>query len=190
LIKQITGGDPITARFMRQDFFTYQPQFKMKIASNNKPRLKSVDEAMTARMNLMPFVVTIPAGERDPELAEKLKAEWPGILAWMVEGCLAWQRDGLAPPPAVIAATRDYLASENNLQTFIDECCVQAEWTSIKALFFRWMEWVERSNEIGGTRNDFIAALETAGYQKRRRESGVGFLGLGLNPNWHRSDPM
>jgi putative DNA primase/helicase len=90
-IKQLTGGDRIAARFMRQDFFTYQPAFKLIIAGNHKPSLRSVDEAIRRRFHLVPFAVTIPEHERDLELTKKLKAEWPGILAWIIQGCVEWQ---------------------------------------------------------------------------------------------------
>lgn len=99
---------------MRQDFFTYQPQFKLLIAGNHKPTLRGVDEALRRRFHLIPFAVTIPAPERDADLAEKLKSEWGGILAWAIEGCLQWQRIGLAPPPAVTGATAEYLDSEDS----------------------------------------------------------------------------
>jgi putative DNA primase/helicase len=85
-IKQLTGGDTVSARFMRQDFFEYRPTFKLFIAGNHKPSLRSVDEAIRRRFHLIPFAVTIPPEERDGELAEKLRAEWPGILAWMIAG--------------------------------------------------------------------------------------------------------
>ena len=81
---------------MRQDYFEFTPQFKLVIAGNHKPGLRSVDEAIRRRFNLIPFTVAIPPAERDERLTEKLKAEWPGILAWMIEGCLDWQRHG--PP--------------------------------------------------------------------------------------------
>ena len=93
-IKQLTGDDVIRARFMRQDFFTYEPQFLLMVYGNNKPGLKSVDDAIRRRIKLTPFAVKISEAERDKELQEKLKAEWPGILAWMIEGCLVWQRGG------------------------------------------------------------------------------------------------
>ena len=99
-IKQLTGGDTVAARFMRQDFFEYRPAFKLIIAGNHKPSLRSVDEAIRRQFHLIPFAVTIPPEERDADLAEKLKAEWPGILAWLVEGCLEWQTEGLRPPTA------------------------------------------------------------------------------------------
>src|SRR6185437_4865978 len=90
-IKTLTGGDKIAARFMRQDFFEFLPQFKLVIAGNHKPGLRSVNEAIRRRFNLIPFTVTIPADERDEMLSDRLREEWPGILAWMVEGCVDWQ---------------------------------------------------------------------------------------------------
>jgi putative DNA primase/helicase len=89
-IKSLTGGEKIAARFMRQDFFEYAPQFKPIIAGNHKPGLRSVDEAIRRRFNPIPFTVTIPPEERDETLPEKLKSELPGILAWMITGCTDW----------------------------------------------------------------------------------------------------
>jgi putative DNA primase/helicase len=86
----MTGGDKMTAPFMRQDFFDFLPKFKLWITGNHKPRLNNVDEAMRRRMLLVPFLVQIPVEERDPDLPEKLKAEWPAILRWCLDGCLEW----------------------------------------------------------------------------------------------------
>ena len=83
--------------------FTFMPTFKLAIAGNNKPSLRSVDEAIRRRFHLIPFTITIPAEERDRELTEKLKAEWPGILSWLIEGCLEWQTEGLRPPQVVLS---------------------------------------------------------------------------------------
>jgi putative DNA primase/helicase len=122
-IKQLTGGDTVAARFMRQDFFEYRPAFKLVIAGNHKPSLRSVDEAIRRRFHLIPFAVTVPPEERDPDLAEKLKEEWPGILAWLIEGCLEWQTEGLSPPKAVLDATAAYLSAEDSLSAWIDDTC-------------------------------------------------------------------
>jgi putative DNA primase/helicase len=97
-IKNLTGGDPITARFMRQDFFDFWPEFKLIIAGNHKPKLKMVDEAIRARLLLIPFLITIAEAERDPQLTEKLREEWPQILQWMIEGCLDWRKNRLRVP--------------------------------------------------------------------------------------------
>jgi putative DNA primase/helicase len=104
-IMLLTGGDMLTARFMRQDNFDFVPQFKLTVAGNHKPGLRSVNEAARRRLHLVPFTVTIPSERRDPQFSDKLKDEWPGVLAWMIAGCLEWQRSGLAPPAAVTAAT-------------------------------------------------------------------------------------
>ena len=87
-IKALTDGDPISARFMRQDFFTYVPEFKLFVAGNHKPSLRTVDPAVRRRFNLVPFTVQIPEAEQDTELPENLKTEWPAILRWAIEGCL------------------------------------------------------------------------------------------------------
>ena len=95
-IKQLTGGDPVTARFMRQDFFTYRPTYKLMIAGNHEPALARVDDATRRRFNIIPFIRK--PEKTDKVLLEKLRPEWSGILRWMINGCLAWQREGLAPP--------------------------------------------------------------------------------------------
>src|SRR5215469_14522590 len=120
-IKAITGGDPITARFMRADFFTYKPKFKLVIVGNHKPSLRSVDEAIRRRIHLFPFTITIPEAERDQHLLDKLKPERLGILQWAINGCLKWQKTGLAPPNTVLDATAKYLADEDNFACFVDD---------------------------------------------------------------------
>ena len=120
-IKQLTGGDTVSARFMRQDFFEYRPTVQARHRRQSQAAIRSVDEAIRRRFHLVPFAVTIPPEERDGELAEKLKAEWPGILEWMIEGALEWQADGLQPPQAVREATEAYLAAEDAIAAWIDD---------------------------------------------------------------------
>jgi putative DNA primase/helicase len=198
-IKTLTGGDPIKARFMRRDFFEYDPQFKLWIAGNHKPGLRSVDEAIRRRLHLVPFTVTIPKAERDPELTEKLKAEWPGVLAWMIEGCLRWQEAGLAPPAAVVAATTEYLANEDTLAAWLEECCEldPNAFASRTTLFASWKAWTERSREHTGSATRFYERLETRdgvrASQKREGSAPVrGFFGLvirgSLVPSYEKRD--
>jgi putative DNA primase/helicase len=179
-IKQLTGGDTIAARFMRQDFFEYRPAFKLVIAGNHKPSLRTVDEAIRRRFHLVPFAVTIPPDERDGELTEKLKVEWPGILAWLIEGALEWQTDGLRPPPAVVDATDAYLAAEDALAAWKDELCERdlAAWTSSTELFGSWSGWANASGEYPGTMRRFAQALESRGLTPVRMRQGRGFQGL------------
>ena len=187
-IKQLTGGDTVAARFMRQDFFEYRPAFKLIIAGNHKPSLRSVDEAIRRRFHLIPFAVTIPPEERDGELTEKLKAEWSGILAWLVEGCLEWQAEGLRPPKAVVEATATYLSAEDSLAAWIDERCERkaGAWASSSALFACWSAWATAAGENPGNSKRFAQALESRGFiPNRQRIEGSnlrGFDGLRLIP--------
>ena len=139
-IKQLTGGDIVSARFMRQDFFDYLPQFKLFITGNHKPSLRSVDEAIRRRFHLIPFAVTIPAEERDAELGGKAQDRMARHPAWLVNGCLEWQKRGLAAPEIVSKATADYLMTQDSFSFWLEECCERdpnAE-TSSTALFSSW----------------------------------------------------
>jgi putative DNA primase/helicase len=180
-IKSLTGGDKISARFMRQDFFEYVPQFKLLIAGNHKPGLRSVDEAIRRRMHLIPFTVTIPGKERDTELSTKLATESAGILQWMVDGCLAWQRLGLAPPAIVTEATAAYLEAQDAIAAWIDECCVvePVHWESGANLFASWSAWATRSGEFVGSQKRFVERLENRpGMEPSRPLNVRGFRGL------------
>ncbi|KRR09972.1 hypothetical protein CQ12_06050 [Bradyrhizobium jicamae] len=183
-IKSLTGGDPISARFMGRDFFEYIPTFKLIIAGNHKPRLSTVDEAIRRRMNMIPFTVQIPAAERDAALPERLKAEWGGILQWMVEGCLAWQRDGLQPPAAVRAATEEYLSGQDALATWLDERCEQAigTWAARTELFASWSGWANNARERIGNATEFYEALASKGFEASGRNGARGFKGVRLRP--------
>ena len=123
-IKQLTGGDPISARFMRQDFFTYTPTFKLVFIGNHKPALRNVDDAARRRFNIVPFIHKPPTP--DQQLEHKLCAEWPAILRWMIDGCLAWQRDGLVRPKIVIEATEEYFTEQDIIRLWVEECCETA----------------------------------------------------------------
>jgi P4 family phage/plasmid primase-like protien len=114
LVKDLTGGDPIECRRMREDFWTYLPSHKLFIAGNHKPQVRGDDEGIWRRMRLVPWTVTIPEAEQDKELPDKLRGELPGILAWAVRGSLEWQRNGLRAPNEVRSATDAY-RSENDV---------------------------------------------------------------------------
>jgi putative DNA primase/helicase len=181
-IKNLTGGDRIAARFMRQDFFEFTPQFKLIIAGNHRPGLRTVDEAIRRRFHLLPFVVTIPAGERDRNLAEKLRREWPGILRWMVDGCIDWQRNGLTPPATVSKATADYLSQEDSLGLWLEERCLlgRAYQSRSTALFEDYKEWAENTNEFVPKQKHFSQKLIDRGFQNDHDRNGWFFMGLAL----------
>jgi putative DNA primase/helicase len=183
-IKSLTGGDRVSARFMRQDFFEFTPQFKLFIAGNHRPGLRSVDEAIRRRFHLIPFAVTIPTEERDSELTEKLKAEWPGILAWIIKGCLEWQSEGLAAPKAVTAATAEYLNSEDAIAAWIDERCERdpSAWAGASPLFASWAAWAAKAGEALGSQKKFSQKLVERKFSKHRMTAGEGFYGLRILP--------
>lgn len=165
---------------MRCDFFEFLPEFKLVIAGNHKPGLRSVDEAIRRRLHLVPFTVTIPQGERDPRLGEKLHAEFPGILAWAIQGCMEWQRNGLKPPAAVRDATAEYLDAEDAIARWVEECCVTdlGSWTPVRALFANWQTWCQRAGEREGSQKRFTQQLEAHGYERSRTGSARGFRGI------------
>jgi putative DNA primase/helicase len=175
-VKALTGGDRITARFMRQDYFEFDPLFKLIIAANNKPSLRSVDEAWRRRLKMIPFDVIIPPDERDIELVEKLRQEWPGILQWAIDGCLAWQDIGLASPDAVTGATRDYLAAEDSLMQWVAERCERGPNRGAlhSALYDSWKTWATAANEEVGSSKAFGKALEKHQFREAPREGGTG----------------
>lgn len=181
-IKSITGGDAISARFMRQDFFTFRPQLKLWVAGNHKPSVRSVDQAMRRRLQLIPFTVTIPEEERDKDLSEKLKAEWPIILRWMIEGCLEWQRVGLQPPECVRVATDAYLAAEDVFGTWLAECTIKDPRGQVttKDLWASWKKYVERTDERSVTMKRFSQLLQERGYEHGKDRYGSFYNGLGL----------
>jgi len=182
-IKALTGGDPITARFMRQDFFTYAPAFKLVIAGNHKPALSGVDEAMRRRFHLTPFTVTIT--EPDKELPNKLRDEWPGILAWMIEGCLRWLEKGLNPPATVQAATATYLSEEDSLAQWVEECCItgKGQWGIGARLWASWKTWAETNNDRPGSRKAFAEAMANHGYTPAKSQQIRGYAGIILKPD-------
>lgn len=180
-IKSVTGGDPITANHMRQDPFTYVPQFKLAISGNHKPGLTSVDQAIRARFNLVPFTVTIPVGERDPTLDEKLWHEAPAILWWAVQGCLDWQKDRLNAPAIVSEATAEYFDSEDAVSLWIADCCVKKADELSGVLFKSWMSWAIKAGEKPGSHKAFGRMMEKQGFKSgKRNKKGVPIEGLRL----------
>jgi putative DNA primase/helicase len=189
-IKALTGGDKIAARFMRQDFFEFNPNFKLLLAGNHKPGLRSVDEAIRRRFHLLPFLAIIPPDERDDQLGEKLKAERPGILAWMIQGCLDWQRRGLEPPEVVKAATAEYLEAEDALAAWKREAG-DADPNAFELstdLYASWKIFCQETGEFAGTQKKFSGKLDdrgaSFGLRKGRNSTGNnGFYGLRLRSN-------
>ncbi len=178
-IKSMTAGDRVTARAMRGDPFEFTPAFKLWIAGNQRPALRNPDEAMKRRMNMVPM--TFRPKKVDEELAEKLKAEWPGILAWAIEGCRAWQREGLKPPKVVTEATEEYFIQQDTIRNWFVERCemVEGVMAGSRALYQDWRKWAEFAGEEPGTEKAFSANLERL-VPKKRVTRGVVFIGVRL----------
>jgi putative DNA primase/helicase len=183
-IKMLTGGDKVSARYMRQDYFEYMPHFKLMISGNHKPAMRSVGEAMRRRLHLIPFTVTIPPNERDPELLEKLKEEWPGILRWATEGTALWRKDGLKPPQVVVNATAEYFDAEDDIENWIRDRCVRDSngKQSSTELYHSWRDWAEQTGRAGGAGSQkvFSDTLRDKGFILKRVTKGSVFLGLRL----------
>ena len=179
-IKSLTGGDKITARRMREDFWDFSPKFKLHISGNNQPNLKSVDEAIRRRLIMVPWNVVVPKEERDLQLKEKLKHEWPGILAWMIKGCLVWQEQGLDPPKAVIEATNEYLEEQDPMPEFIAEYFVKGEKEKAEAnaVYPAWREFKEGRGEHPGRQNQFVEKMRRAGFSQDKNEKVRFYKGL------------
>lgn len=167
-VKSLTGGDKISARFMRQDLFEFEPQFTLVIAGNTRPEITNVDDAMRRRMHLIPFE-TKPA-VKDVDLPDKLKEEYPAILAWVIEGAKAWLAEGLRPPAAVIEATKEYLEGEDALGRWIEEKCVVGvnNEVGVTQAFEDFREWCRENNETKGkdwSRRKFSSEMLAHGYE-------------------------
>lgn len=195
LIKDLTGRDTISARFMRAEWFDFVPECKIWLATNHKPEIRGTDKAIWDRIRLIPFEVTIPEDKQDKQLADKLKEELPGILAWAVEGCLAWQREGLGVTEKVRAATRAYRDEMDILAGFIEDCCIEGADKEALAgdLHQAYKDW---GGDLG--QRKFGLALKERGFTKGRKTTephkgrvlwrGLGLL-VNLNDKVNLSEP-
>jgi putative DNA primase/helicase len=196
LVKRLTGGDPVTARRMREDFWTFAPTHKFMVSTNNMPRISGTDEGIWRRIRLIPFLVHFwdpdkdpkPGGVRDERLradktlAAKLLAERQGILAWLVAGCLLWQEEGLGEPPAVAEATKEYREQEDVVGNFLAEKCVQGPEYRVKAgdLYAAFKQWAEQNGERCMSQREFGLAMTQRGFQ-RQPSSGLWYLGVAVS---------
>lgn len=182
LIKDLTGGDTIAARFMRREWFEFQPTFKLWLATNHKPIVRGTDDAIWDRIPLIPFTVTIPRDERDKDLKDKLLAQAEGILAWFVDGCLARQERGLDFPPEVIAATAEYRSEMDVLGAFIDECLHFAPglWTASGRLTNTFNQWRDENGVEHSTVSDLYPRLRQAGCMQQKFRGVRGWSGLSI----------
>jgi putative DNA primase/helicase len=186
LVKEMTGGDPIRARRMREDFWEFFPTHKVLLATNHKPVIRGTDHAIWRRIRLIPFTITIPDEKQDKGLMEKLSKEFPGILAWAIEGCLEWQREGLGLPDEVEAATEDYRSEMDVLGDFLETYCHQGPNYRIKVgeLWKAYQRWCDETGESPGTQKQLGQQLQERGFVGDRGTNGTRWrLGLALRPH-------
>jgi putative DNA primase/helicase len=189
-LKDLTGGDTLTARFLHQEFFDFRPTHRIVIRGNHKPTINGTDEGIWRRLRLVPFTVAIPPDEQDRDLLRKLECELPGILNWALQGCREWQTDGLKPPPIIAEAVRQYREESDTLGRFVAECCEVRPLVQVKssALFHRYQQFCEQGGERWIPAKDFPAELQRRGFEWKRTKAGGMFTGLELSmadiPDW------
>jgi putative DNA primase/helicase len=181
LVKAITGGDQLTARFLYQEHFDFAAVFKLWLSTNNKPTFRGDDRGMARRIRLVPFNQCFEGERCDPELREKLEAELPGILTWAIEGCLQWQQEGLKSPEAVVKATEDYRQENDSLSAFFDEKCEIDLKAEILAsdLYREYKSWCEQNGERPETQTWLGRRLSDRGFRKKKGRI-VSWRGLRL----------
>jgi putative DNA primase/helicase len=184
-IKQITGGDPVKARFMRRDFFEYIPEYKLVFLGNHKPVLRNVDDAARRRFNIIPF--THKPESPDLELPEKLRTEHGQILTWMIEGCLDWQKNGLIRPEIVTDATAEYFDEQDLFSQWLEECTDKkseriGEPTML--LYSSWKRYAEGAGDSPGTQKSFRDSMRQCGYEYTKHlpndNAKSGFIGISV----------
>lgn len=174
-VKWLTGGDMLSARFLHKDRFSFAPSHKLWVAANHRPRVRGTDHGFWRRVHLIPFTVTVPEAERDPDLRMKLRAELSGILNWGLEGALEWRRIGLKPPEAVRAATDEYRSGEDVIAAFLEECCTitPTGFETVANVYGAFQEWSEKSGERSCSSRELTEALiERPGITRKRGTGG------------------
>jgi len=182
LVKRLTGGDVITSRYLYAEYFDYVPRFKIWLATNYRPRIRGSDFAIWRRIRLVPFIAKISEAEKDPALPGKLRAEYPEILYWLVQGARMWYKQGLPTCDKVTAATMAYRQDQDTLGQFIEECCTAGDTECVQAndMYQSFYRWALQQGEHPWTNKVFKLRLEERGYHRARRATGYYWLGLGL----------
>lgn len=181
LIKELTGDTTLTARFMRADFFEFGMTQKHVIVGNFKPRLRGGDLAIARRMLLVPFMASFKGPACDPAMLDKLKAEAPAILHWIVQGAVAWASEGLAVPESVRASSADYIAEHDDLALWIDDCCERRGEGRAADLYASFSLWKKARGEHALTMTAFGSRLSSLPGIAKRNSNGVRYLGLQLS---------
>lgn len=181
-IKRLTGGDMITARRMREDFWSFDPTHSIIMITNHQPVVTGTDEGIWRRLRIVPFSVVVPVEERDPELPKRLEAEGEGILRWLIDGYRSYLQHGLDEPSSVTEATTAYRTGADMLGLFINERCLIMNDFRVKSslLFEAWQKWCTAENVEPGTQTAFSTALAERGFDKVKSSGVIFWKGIGL----------
>jgi putative DNA primase/helicase len=190
LVKTLTGNDTVTARFLHAEFFEFTPQFKLWLAANHRPVIRGTDNAIWTRVRLVPFLVSIPEGERDLGLKDKLVAELPGILAWAVQGCLLWHEYGLGMPEEVQQATEAYRRESDTLGAFLEDCCEVDGADAVPAmdLYQAYKQWAADSGEFELNMTNFGRKLTERGVFASRSAAARSIASASSSAAGRRAD--
>lgn len=186
-IKELCGGDMISARFLHREFFQFRPTHKLWLRANHKPIVRGTDEGIWRRIKLIPFMEYISDQELDESLPDRLlRDELPGILSWAVEGCIKWQRDGLREPAAVSQHTASYRNEMDVLGAFLEECCVAGPSESVSAaqLYSTFRDWAQEGGEYLMSQTMFGRRLNDRGFRREKSRDDnnrVWWHGVGLS---------
>lgn len=175
MVKELTGGDMVSTRRMRENFWDFNPKHHLWLGTNHKPNVRGTDLAIWSRLRLIPFVVTIPYPERDKDLPDKLKQEWPGIFNWALQGCLEWQKHGLQEPQGVLQATDSYKEEMDVLGSFLTDSVISDPSAKVRSsdLYAAYTQWAKVSGERTIAKRAFGLALEERAYKQARGANGV-----------------
>lgn len=185
LIKQLTGGDTVTARFLYGEEFNFDPKFKIWVTTNHKPIVRGTDDGIWRRLLLIPFKVQIPEHKVDKDLKYKLLREAPAILNWMLEGSIAWQREGLGIPKEVRDASEGYRKEMDVIEQFIaDECIVgEGEKVGANELFKSYQAWADETGEYKMNKNKFGTKMKDK-FESKRLSAGIHYMGINLRESF------
>ncbi|MGY8863886.1 MAG: DNA primase family protein, partial [Pseudomonadales bacterium] len=181
-LKQLTGGDTITARFLHQEHFEFKPNFKLWISGNHKPYIQGNDIGIWRRIKLIPFEVSVAPDEQDKDLTTKLLAESSGILNWALEGCRMWIEEGLGGCKIVDKATKAYRSEMDVISGWVNERCIldiNAEAPS-SVLYESFRLWAHENGEYVVNNRKFKQKLLEKDIQLSRTSKGSMYSGLRL----------
>ena len=185
VIKEITGGDTIAARFLYGEFFSFKPKFKVWLATNQKPVIRGTEDAIWRRIRLIPFNRQFKGSHRDPTMSGKLVGELDGIQAWAVRGCLFWQKQGLGEAPSVESATSQYRQESDQVGRFLEDKCLfdREHQISGSELYEAYASWSRSQGEEPEPNNVFARSIAGRRIIKKRGRQGMLYQGLGLLPD-------